>query len=282
VWGDNDGTTYYVHQVDDAVWWLGMGPFRDESFAQVFHGTLQNETIHGFWQDVSLGTGDSGGPLTLHVDPGKLLLVPEPGGPLSDTRWIKLYDAHDDTIRIRITAIADECGIAGAEGGSARFYVDISALADQGGLTYDWSVVGATGGANGQPEFSVSDLPAWPGTVTIDLTVTDSSGSHYLASETFQPLPHRVAELMELVCRISMEEIVDMFPRPLWDPVPFAEFAAELIVVLERIMAIGDARLDGDKLFHLADRAAGAAVSAARLSQGALAALQDGTKEQRE
>jgi hypothetical protein len=93
VWGDNFGMTYYVHQVGDTVWWFGKGPMRDDSFAQVFHGTLRSGTIDGSWQDVPFGTGNSGGALRLAVDPGNLLLVPELAGPFSNRRWMKLYDA---------------------------------------------------------------------------------------------------------------------------------------------------------------------------------------------
>jgi hypothetical protein len=93
VWADNRGLTYYVRHVGNLVWWFGMGPARDMTFAQVFRGTLGNGVIDGSWQDVPFGTGDSAAPLRLAVDPGKLRLTPMLAGPLSDRRWIKLYDA---------------------------------------------------------------------------------------------------------------------------------------------------------------------------------------------
>jgi hypothetical protein len=97
VWGDNFGMTYYVHHVADTVWWFGMGPLRDNSFGQVFRGTLKDGIIDGAWQDVPFGTGDSSGGLRLRVDSSKLRLVPEPQSALSDRRWLKLYDASGAT-----------------------------------------------------------------------------------------------------------------------------------------------------------------------------------------
>jgi hypothetical protein len=92
-WGDNLGMTYYVNQVGDTVWWFGMGPFRNGSFAQVFQGVATNGTIAGSWQDVPFGAGDSGEPLQLAVDAGRLALTPTLSGSLGDRRWTKLYDA---------------------------------------------------------------------------------------------------------------------------------------------------------------------------------------------
>ena len=92
VWGDNLGMTYYVNQVGGTVWWFGMGPFRNGSFAQVFQGVATNGTIAGSWQDVPFGAGDSGEPLQLAVDAGRLALTPTLSGSLGDRRWTKLYN----------------------------------------------------------------------------------------------------------------------------------------------------------------------------------------------
>jgi hypothetical protein len=93
VWGDNYAMTYYLHQVGDTVWWFGMGPFRNGSFAQVFQGVATNGTIAGSWQDVPLGTGAGGEPLQLSIDPTRMLLTPISSASLGDRRWWKLYDA---------------------------------------------------------------------------------------------------------------------------------------------------------------------------------------------
>ncbi len=93
VWGDNFGMTYYVTQVGNVVWWFGMGPFRNNGFAQVFQGVTTNGTIDGAWQDVPLATGVSGEPLQLAIDPSRTLLTPVSSASLGDRKWRKLYDA---------------------------------------------------------------------------------------------------------------------------------------------------------------------------------------------
>jgi hypothetical protein len=93
VWSDNFGNTYYVRHVADTVWWFGKGPVRDNSFGQVFQGTLTNGVIDGAWQDVPLGSAADSGGLRLTVDPSRLRLVPDAAGPFADRRWLKVYDS---------------------------------------------------------------------------------------------------------------------------------------------------------------------------------------------
>jgi hypothetical protein len=93
VWGDNFDMTYYLNQVGDTVWWFGMGPFRNSSFAQVFRGVATKGTIAGSWQDVPLATGVSAEALELAIDVTRTLLTPISSASLSDRRWMKLYDA---------------------------------------------------------------------------------------------------------------------------------------------------------------------------------------------
>lgn len=94
-WADDLGRTYYVRQLDDnTLWWLGMSPFRDHTFARVFQGTInrQDQTITGQWADVPLGQGQSNGSLTLQIDPGMLTLLPFEEG-FQEPLWTKLYHA---------------------------------------------------------------------------------------------------------------------------------------------------------------------------------------------
>ena len=94
VWDDGNGHTYYLHQVGDQVFGLGMGPFRDRSFGRVFHGTVyQQQTISGEWDDVPLGTGHSSGHMSLIIDPhdlNKSTIYPTANQNGFTTRWTKL------------------------------------------------------------------------------------------------------------------------------------------------------------------------------------------------
>ena len=48
VWHANDVGTYYLRQVDgNVLWWLGLSRDQGRTFANVFQGTIQNNTITG-------------------------------------------------------------------------------------------------------------------------------------------------------------------------------------------------------------------------------------------
>ncbi len=67
-WHSNDVGTYYMRQIGDTVWWLGMSRDQGRSFANVFRGTVGGGVIEGAWVDVPMGaTGVlSQGSMTIH------------------------------------------------------------------------------------------------------------------------------------------------------------------------------------------------------------------------
>jgi hypothetical protein len=97
-WAANDEGTYYLRQVNNSVWWLGLSRDRGGSFANVFHGMIQGNTVAGDWADVPIGSVRNSGRLTLLGAGGgasttKLAKdagssTPGFGGQL----WEKLYD----------------------------------------------------------------------------------------------------------------------------------------------------------------------------------------------
>lgn len=102
-WSDDDGRTFYLRQLgDNTIWGLGMSPFRDQSFARVYQGTIQpDQTITGNWADIPfLGQGLNTGSMTIQIDePGRTCLfgnticrfVASSDSPVKQ-RWTKLYD----------------------------------------------------------------------------------------------------------------------------------------------------------------------------------------------
>jgi hypothetical protein len=91
-WSDDDGKTYYIRELDDnIVWGLGVSPFRDHSFARVFQGIKQDQTITARWVDVPLGQGQGSGSLTLRIDPGKLMLFANSSDGVIEQQWTKFY-----------------------------------------------------------------------------------------------------------------------------------------------------------------------------------------------
>ena len=63
VWAGGDVGTYYVQQIGNTVWWVGMSRDQGRTFTNVFRGTIGTEyiqngwrqVINGEWVDVPLG-----------------------------------------------------------------------------------------------------------------------------------------------------------------------------------------------------------------------------------
>jgi hypothetical protein len=123
VWAATDVGTYYVRQVGNTVWWLGLSRDRGRTFANAFHGSILSKgadgeplarpIIQGDWADVPIGENGSrnGGQLRLGgsfcVDPFNVHLPCDVSGPpqwnilktgftnngiFGGYRWQKLYD----------------------------------------------------------------------------------------------------------------------------------------------------------------------------------------------
>jgi hypothetical protein len=131
VWAATDGGTYYVRQLGNTVWWLGLSADQGRTFANIFEGTIRTRTvddrrvtrIEGEWADVPVGGSGSArnnGRLTIA---GKFSTDPFadfiPAFPAADVRrsnlletrftangifggyqWRKLYDVVKPSVQI--------------------------------------------------------------------------------------------------------------------------------------------------------------------------------------
>jgi len=130
-WGGTDGSTYYVRQIGNTIWWLGMmrdrQPMQPGSnfpvigynqlqnapdascastqcwiFANVFKGTITHATlfdiVEGDWAGVpqSTGSGSAGGHLTFYVYSGKSM-SPTTTGTVFPPSIDKMYEPEDTT-----------------------------------------------------------------------------------------------------------------------------------------------------------------------------------------
>jgi hypothetical protein len=97
VWGASDVGTYYLRQLGQVVWWLGLSQDRGRTFANVFHGTLTPDqagaSLSGEWADVPLGITLQNGSLALHAPDFATLDVTSSTGGFGARRWEKLFDA---------------------------------------------------------------------------------------------------------------------------------------------------------------------------------------------
>lgn len=76
IWKANDGGTYYIRNIGNDVWWLGISTNDDgKTFANVLKGQiyLNNKTITSDWSDIPRGTNGYYGKLTLSIDSNTML-----------------------------------------------------------------------------------------------------------------------------------------------------------------------------------------------------------------
>ena len=66
IWNGNDSSTYYVTRRGNAIWWLGKSN-DGKSWANVFKGTLNGNTIDGEFADVYGNMDGNGGTLRLQI-----------------------------------------------------------------------------------------------------------------------------------------------------------------------------------------------------------------------
>ena len=118
VWSSNDAGTYYVRELGNTVWWLGLSVDEGRSFANVFRGTLQNGQISGTWADVPLGETSGNGALTVSSGAGgqstawtRLNVT----GGFSGSTWAKLYDVAEN----RVVVVFEKAVLSGLSWPSA-------------------------------------------------------------------------------------------------------------------------------------------------------------------
>ena len=113
VWSADDAGTYYVRQIDNTVWWLGLSVDEGRTFANVFRGTLQNGQISGQWSDIPLGQTSNSGALALNSGSGALATswqrASESGG-FSGANWNKLYDVVERWVVVVFDSLVTDGG----------------------------------------------------------------------------------------------------------------------------------------------------------------------------
>lgn len=74
-WAGDDRGVYYLRQVGDQVWWLGMSGLgeplvaRGSDWTNVYRGTLSGDTVTGTYADVPQGKILDKGPVVLKLTP---------------------------------------------------------------------------------------------------------------------------------------------------------------------------------------------------------------------
>jgi hypothetical protein len=83
-WLASDGSTYYLRQIGDELWWVGFSPglmYPGVESCTVFHGSVTDSGVTGEWSAVPRGALHGHGTLTLQrANDNRLLRVGETGG----------------------------------------------------------------------------------------------------------------------------------------------------------------------------------------------------------
>jgi hypothetical protein len=96
-WHCDDIGTYYIREIGNTVWWLGLSCDQGRQFANVYQGTISGNQIHGTWVDVPMGLHGvlGGGTLNIYCpeqsDSTELVRLSIPS-PFTGATWTKLYD----------------------------------------------------------------------------------------------------------------------------------------------------------------------------------------------
>jgi hypothetical protein len=97
-WKSNDGGTYYIRQIGNDVWWLGMSGDDGRHFTNVYKGVMSGNSVSGSYADVPRGSVQSGGVLNLTIvrgSGGGILEIRKAGGSaFGGSRWSKPCDDH--------------------------------------------------------------------------------------------------------------------------------------------------------------------------------------------
>jgi len=74
-WAGDDAGVYYLRQLGDQVWWLGMSGLgeplvdRGSDWTNVYRGTLSGDTVTGTYADVPQGKIQDKGPVVMKLSP---------------------------------------------------------------------------------------------------------------------------------------------------------------------------------------------------------------------
>jgi hypothetical protein len=111
-WIANDGGMYFLRQIGDTLWWLGLSGglmHPGLQFCNVFNASVTRSAVTGEWSDVPRGATSGRGTLTLRpAGDNQLLRVAESGGfgasiwrRTSTSQWpvIAVYDALTETLK---------------------------------------------------------------------------------------------------------------------------------------------------------------------------------------
>jgi hypothetical protein len=126
VWAADDMATYYVRQIGNTVWWLGLSQDQGRKFANIFKGTVQGSNVRGEWTDLPIFTSGTTnrGMLSFASNSAESILLNriDQTGSFGAQSWTKLYDLRYKLTTLTVmTATTSSLGLAGGEFSASGF-----------------------------------------------------------------------------------------------------------------------------------------------------------------
>jgi hypothetical protein len=88
-WNGNDGGRYFLHQVENELWWYGMSGDGGASWTNVLQGHIEGNMVRGRWADVPHGRIMSHGEMHLQIlAPNHLRATHRTGG-FGGSEWTR-------------------------------------------------------------------------------------------------------------------------------------------------------------------------------------------------
>jgi len=89
IWSCDDGGTYYIRQIGNAVWWDGEDTAADPRWANVAYGTISGNTVTLEYADVPEGTATGYGTLVLDIISNDELRAKEKPESYGGSHWVR-------------------------------------------------------------------------------------------------------------------------------------------------------------------------------------------------
>lgn len=89
IWYCNDGGTYHIRSIDNAIWWYGCSADGGKSWANVFHGLITGKVANGNWVDLPIGKSRNSGELKIEFKENKIVKIKGTGG-----FWGSVWQKH--------------------------------------------------------------------------------------------------------------------------------------------------------------------------------------------
>ena len=112
IWSCDDGGTYYIRQIGNAVWWDGEDAAANPRWANVAHGTISGNTVTLEYADVPEGTATGYGTLVLDIISNDELRAKEKPKSYGGSHWVRSGSKPEPPVNQPVSPTANQPVVA--------------------------------------------------------------------------------------------------------------------------------------------------------------------------